>query len=150
MASRLMVLGNAKVPLHILRNPIIRKCNGMDNTKLAAYNMVFNKREGGFFGFDLKGEEGIAVDHSLVLRDSQRAVFDKGVNCSGLVNGFFPKDQSRVVEAAKGRLSNYDDDNMEVESDGSDEGEFDDYFESNDDESEEEEEEDEVVDRRRK
>nr|POE60922.1 hypothetical protein CFP56_32059 [Quercus suber]POF00306.1 hypothetical protein CFP56_60098 [Quercus suber] len=105
MATR-MVLGNTKAPLHILWNRIVQKCNGINNTsKVAAHNIVFNKREGGFFGFDLnlKGGEGVvAIDKGE--RASGGFVFvEKADKEAGLVNGYFVKDQTRVVEAASQR-----------------------------------------------
>ena len=139
MATR-MVLGNTKVPLHILRNHIVQKCNGINNTsKVAANNIVFNKREGGVFGFDLnlKGEEGVvAIDKGE--RASGGFIFvEKSDKEAGLVNGYFAKDQTRVVEAASQRhVDDGDDDDEQEEEDeldGLDEDEWSDEDEDVDD-----------------
>ncbi|KAL0001215.1 hypothetical protein SO802_014996 [Lithocarpus litseifolius] len=145
MASR-MVLRNTKVPLYILRNRIVQICNGINNTsKVAAYNTVFNKRECGFFGFDLKGEEGVVgVDKGE--RASGGFVFvEKADKEAGLVTGYFAKDQTRVVEAASQRRVDDDEDEEESddELDGLDEDEWGDEDEDvDDDDSVEEEDED--------
>ena len=139
-----MVLGNTKVPFHILRNRIVQKCNGVNNTsKVAAYNIVFNKRECGFFGFDLKGEEGVvAVDKGE--RASGGLVFvEKADKKTGLVNGYFAKDQTRVVKvASQRRVDDDDDEESDDELDGFDEDEWDDEDEYVDDDFVEEEDED--------
>lgn len=155
MATR-MVLGNTKVPLHILRNRIVQKCNGINNTsKVAAHNIVFNKREGGFFGFDLilKGEEGVvAIDKGE--RASGGFVFvEKADKEAGLVNGYFAKDQTRVVEAAsQRRVDDEEEDESDDELDGLDEDEWGDDDEDVDDDDfvEEEDEDDDFQVRRRK
>ncbi|XP_050248794.1 uncharacterized protein LOC126696052 [Quercus robur] len=143
MATR-MVLGNTKVPFHILRNRIVQKCNGINNTsKVAAYNIVFNKRECGFFGFDLKGEEGVvAVDKGE--RASGGLVFvEKADKKTGLVNGYFAKDQTRVVKvASQRRVDDDDDEESDDELDGFDEDKWDDEDEYVDDDFVEEEDED--------
>ena len=157
MATR-MVIGNTKVPFHILRNRIVQKCNGINNTsKVAAYNVVFNKRECGFFGFDLKGEEGVvAVDKGE--RASGGFVFvEKADKKAGLVNGYFAKDQSRVVRVASQRRVDDDDDEEESESDdeldGLDEDEWgdeDEYVDDDDFVEEEDEDDDDFQARKRK
>lgn len=151
-----MVLGNTKVPFHILRNRIVQKCNGINNTsKVAAYNVVFNKRECGFFGFDLKGEEGVvAVDKGE--RASGGFVFvEKADKKAGLVNGYFAKDQTRVVKVASQRRVDDDDDDEESddESDGLDEDEWgdeDEYVDDDDFVEEEDEDDDDFQARKRK
>ena len=152
-----MVLGNTKVPFHILRNRIVQKCNGINSTsKVAAYNIVFNKRECGFFGFDLKGEEGVvAVDKGE--RASGGFVFvEKADKKAGLVNGYFAKDQSRVVRVASQRRVDDDDDDDEEsddELDGLDEDEWgdeDEYVDDDDFVEEEDEDDDDFQARKRK
>ena len=154
-----MVLGNTKVPFHILRNRIVQKCNGINNTsKVAAYNIVFNKRECGFFGFDLKGEEGVvAVDKGE--RASGGFVFvEKADKKAGLVNGYFTKDQTRVVKvASQRRVDDDDDDDDDEESDdeldGIDEDEWgdeDEYVDDDDFVEEEDEDDDDFQARKRK
>ena len=152
-----MVLGNTKVPFHILRNRIVQKCNGINSTsKVAAYNIVFNKRECGFFGFDLKGEEGVvAVDKGE--RASSGFVFvEKADKKAGLVNGYFAKDQTRVVKVASQRRVDDDDDDDEEsddELDGLDEDEWSDEDEDVDDDDfveEEDEDDDDFQARKRK
>lgn len=156
MATR-MVLGNTKVPLHILRNRIVQKCNVINNTStVAAYNIVFNKREGGFFGFDLnlKGEEGVvAIDRGE--RASGGFVFvEKADKEAGLVNGYFAKDQTRVVEAAsQRRVDDDEEEESDDELDGLDEDEWGDEDEDVDDDDfveEEDEDDDDFQVRRRK
>ncbi|XP_030930784.1 uncharacterized protein LOC115956596 [Quercus lobata] len=142
MATR-MVLGNTKVPFHILHNRIVQKCNGINNTsKVAAYNIVFKKRECGFFGFDLKGEEGVvAVDKGE--RASGGVFVEKADKKTGLVNGYFAKDQTRVVKvASQRRVDDDDDEELDDELDGFDEDEWDDEDEYVDDDFVEEEDED--------
>ena len=152
-----MVLGNTKVPFHILRNRIVQKCNGINSTsKVAAYNIVFNKRECGFFGFDLKGEEGVvAVDKGE--RASGGFVFvEKADKKAGLVNGYFAKDQTRVVKVASQRRVDDDDDDDEEsddELDGLDEDEWgdeDEYVDDDDLVEEEDEDDDDFQARKRK
>ena len=154
-----MVLGNTKVPFHILRNRIVQKCNGINNTsKVAAYNIVFNKRECGFFGFDLKGEEGVvAVDKGE--RASGGFVFvEKADKKAGLVNGYFAKDQTRVVKVASQRRVDDDDDDDDNEEsddelDGLDEDEWgdeDEYVDDDDFVEEEDEDYDDFQARKRK
>ena len=154
-----MVLGNTKVPFHILRNRIVQKCNGINSTsKVAAYNIVFNKRECGFFGFDLKGEEGVvAVDKGE--RASGGFVFvEKADKKAGFVNGYFAKDQTRVVKvASQRRVDDDDDDDDDEESDdeldGIDEDEWgdeDEYVDDDDFVEEEDEDDDDFQARKRK
>ncbi|KAF3960095.1 hypothetical protein CMV_015159 [Castanea mollissima] len=156
MATR-MVLGNTKVPLHILRNRIVQKCNGINNTsKVAAYNIVFNKREGGFFGFDLnlKGEEGVVAIDKGERASGGFVSVEKADKEAGLVNGYFAKDQTQVVEAASQRR--VDDDEAEEsddELDGLDEDEWGDEDEDVDDDDfveEEDEDDDDLQVRKRK
>ena len=139
-----MVLGNTKVPFHILRNRIVQKCNGVNNTsKVAAYNIVFNKRECGFFGFDLKGEEGVVAADKGERASGGLVFVEKADKKTGLVNGYFAKDQTRVVKvASQRRVDDDDDEESDDELDGFDEDEWDDEDEYVDDDFVEEEDED--------
>ena len=152
-----MVLGNTKVPFHILRNRIVQKCNGINNTsKVAAYNIVFNKRECGFFGFDLKGEEGVVAVNKGERASGGFVFVEKADKKAGLVNGYFAKDQTRVVKVASQRRVDDDDDDDEEsddELDGLDEDEWgdeDEYVDDDDFVEEEDEDDDDFQARKRK
>ena len=154
-----MVLGNTKVPFHILRNRIVQKCNGINNTsKVAAYNVVFNKRECGFFGFDLKGEEGVVAVNKGERASGGFVFVEKADKKAGLVNGYFAKDQTRVVKvASQRRVDDDDDDDDDEESDdeldGIDEDEWgdeDEYVDDDDFVEEEDEDDDDFQARKRK